>query len=132
MKHTLALLAALLFAPLAASYADGPRLIRPDEHKQLVLDSRVIVSSRNARLMPGSVIKDTRNPLMPADKPWENALNNLYPNVLWDEPERVFKLWYKCVLADKDVIAKMDHPSTVHDVGWYLLYATKSSNWSLL
>jgi len=79
---------------------------------------------KSTLIMPGSVIKDTRNPLMPADKPWENALNNLYPNVLWDEQERVFKLWYKCVLADPDVIAKMDQPSTVHDVGWYLLYAT--------
>jgi hypothetical protein len=33
-------------------------------------------------------------------------------------------MWYKDVLADKNVIAQMDGPSTVHDVGWYLLYAT--------
>lgn len=124
MTRTLAFFTTLLLAPLARLPADAPRLVPPDEHKQLVLDSRVIVSSQNARLTCGSVIKDTRNPLMPADKPWENALNNLYPNVLWDEQERLFKLWYKCVLADPGVIAKMDRPSTVHEVGWYLLYAT--------
>jgi hypothetical protein len=107
--------------------ADAPRLIAPDEHKQLVLDTRVIVSARNARLVPGAVTKDARNPLLPADKPWENAMNNLYPNVLWDEQEAVFKLWYKCVLSDKEVIAKMDGPSTVHEVGWYLLYATSKN-----
>ena len=40
-------------------------------------------------------------------------------------PERrLFRLWYKCVLADKEVIAKMMPPATVHDVGWFLLYAT--------
>lgn len=104
--------------------AEMPRLIPPDQKKHLVLDSRVIVSASNARLVPGAVVKEPRNPLLHADQPWENALNNLYPNVLWDEQERIFKLWYKCVLADKDVIAKMDAPSTVHDVGWYLLYAT--------
>ena len=72
---------------------------------------------------PGTMVKSERNPLLHADQPWENVLNNLYPNVLWDAEERVFKMWYKCVLADKEVIAKMDGPSTVHDVGWYLLYA---------
>jgi hypothetical protein len=105
-------------------FAAVPRLVVPDEKKHLVLDSGVVISARNARLAPGTLVKDERNPALHADQPWENALNNLYPNVLWDAEERVFKLWYKCVLADKDVIAKMDGPSTVHDVGWYLLYAT--------
>lgn len=92
--------------------------------KLLVLDSRVIESAENAKLMPGTVTKHAGNPLFQADKPWENSLNNLYPNVIWDEEHAVFKMWYKCVLADKEAIAQMDGPSTVHDVGWYLLYAT--------
>lgn len=112
----------LALVPLAV--AGEPHLVHPDPHKQLVLDPRVIASVENARLVPGTIEKEPRGVLLPADKPWENATNNLYPNVLWDEDERVFKLWYKCVLADPDVIAKMDAPSTVHDVGWYLLYAT--------
>jgi hypothetical protein len=74
--------------------------------------------------MPGTVTKHERNPLFQADKPWENSMNNLYPNVIWDDAEKVFKMWYKCVLADNDAIRKMDGISTVHDVGWYLLYAT--------
>jgi hypothetical protein len=78
----------------------------------------------NAKLVLGTPVKHADNPVMQADKPWENAMNNLYPNVIWDETEKIFKMWYKCVLADKEVIAQMDQPSTVHDVGWYLLYAT--------
>ena len=123
---------ALIVGAVAAA---EPRVISPphgaptrhvplDPLKQLVLDTRVIASSDNARLVLGTPVKDHRNPLLPADRPWENSFNNLYPNVLWDEEERIFKLWYKNVLADKDVIAQMDRPSTVHDVGWYLLYAT--------
>jgi hypothetical protein len=102
----------------------GPRLVSPDPDKLLLLDRRVVESVEGARLVPGRIEKEPRNPLFQADKPWENSLNNLYPNVLWDEEEQIFKLWYKCVLADPDAIAKMDGPSTVHDVGWYLLYAT--------
>ena len=92
--------------------------------KHLMLDSRVIERVVNAKLVLGTPEKHAENPLFQADKPWENSMNNLYPNVVWDDQEKVFKLWYKCVLADKEVIAQMDQPSTVHDVGWYLLYAT--------
>ncbi|MCP5556645.1 MAG: hypothetical protein H7A55_02725 [Verrucomicrobiaceae bacterium] len=91
--------------------------------KLLVLDSRVIERVENARLMPGSVSKHHGNPLFQADMPWENSLNNLYPNVIWDDEEKIFKMWYKCVLTDREAIGQMDRPSTVHDVGWYLLCA---------
>ena len=113
-----------LFLLAATSALAQPHQVVPDNLRHLMLDSRVVYRSVNAKLALGQVVKDKRNPLMQADKPWENATNNLYPNVLWDEQDQVFKIWYKCVLADKDVIAKMDGPSTIHDVGWYLLYAT--------
>lgn len=92
--------------------------------KLLLLDTRVIDGTQNARLVPGSVRKHESNPLFQADRPWENSLNNLYPNIVWDDEQQLFKMWYKCVLADGDAIQQMDAPSTVHDVGWYLLYAT--------
>jgi hypothetical protein len=115
---------ALLLACSPVAAEPKPRLVPTDPDKLLLLDRRVVDSVDNARLVPGEVVKEARNPLFQADKPWENSLNNLYPNLLWDEEEGLFKLWYKCVLADEEVIAKMDGPGTVHDVGWYLLYAT--------
>jgi hypothetical protein len=118
------LLAALVLISTATLQSAEPRLVRPDRTKHLLLDPRVVQSTENAKLTPGTIEKDARNPLFRADQPWENALNNLYPNVLWDEQEHVFKLWYKCVLTDKDVIAKMANPTTIHDQGWFLLYAT--------
>jgi len=98
--------------------------LQAQPQKYLMLDTRVIERVENAKLVLGSPVKHEGNPVIQADKPWENSMNNLYPNVIWDEQEKIFKLWYKCVLADKEVIAQMDRPSTVHDVGWYLLYAT--------
>ncbi len=107
-----------------AARAAAPQLVAPDRTKQLVLDPRVIQSVTNAKLTLGTIEKDPHNPLFRADQPWENALNNLYPNVLWDADAQRFKLWYKCVLTDKSVIAQMADPVTIHDQGWFLLYAT--------
>ena len=95
-----------------------------DPNKHLVVDTRVVQQTENLRLVQGSPSKHYANPLFVAEHRWENSLNNLYPNVLYDSESRQFKLWYKCVLADPEVIADMDRPSTIHDVGWYLLYAT--------
>jgi len=91
--------------------------------KHLALDSRLWDQKDHVRLTLGKVEKDPRNPLFTADKPWENALNNLYPNIVYDREEGCFKLWYKCVLADKEAVAKLNPPATIHDVGWLLLYA---------
>ena len=123
LSASLRLLLLVVTFPLALSAAE-PRILAPDDAKLLMLDTRVIERVENARLVLGRPEKEPRNPLLRADQPWENATNNYYPNVLWDAEEKIWKLWYKDVLADKDFIAKMDAPSTVHDVGWYLLYAT--------
>ena len=95
----------------------------PDPLKQVLLDPRVVAEATGSLLVMGTVQKAPSNPLFQADKPWENSLNNLYPNVVFDPERKLFRLWYKCVLADKDAIAKMMPPATVHDVGWFLLYA---------
>ena len=108
----------------AALHAAEPLLVTPQDDKLLMLDTRVIEHAENAHLVLGTPEKAAENPLVPSDQPWENATNNYYPNVTWDAEAKLWKMWYKDVLADKDVIALMDGPSTVHDVGWYLLYAT--------
>ena len=78
-----------------------------------MLDTRVIDHAENARLVLGVPEKEPRNPLLPVDQPWENATNNYYPNLLWDAEERVWKLWYKDVLADKSVQEKMINAGVV-------------------
>lgn len=118
------LLLFLLLSMVSQARAGETVTVRPSATKHLMLDDRVIDHVEHARLSQGVVEKDSHNPLFTADKPWENALNNLYPNIVYDADAKVFKLWYKCVLADKDLIAKMMPPATVHDVGWFLCYAT--------
>lgn len=109
---------------LVGSVSAAPPVSLQDADKQLVIDRRVIERAEGVELVQGRIEKHPANPLFQADRPWENSLNNLYPNVVFDAEAGLFKLWYKCVLADADAIAKLDPPRTVHDVGWLLLYAT--------
>jgi hypothetical protein len=92
--------------------------------KHLVLDSRVIAQTNGVRLVLGHLEKDPHNPLFQADRPWENALNNLYPNVAYDAQQHLFKLWYKDMLPDNDVVQKMSPSRIIAHVGWFSLYAT--------
>ncbi|MBI4582828.1 MAG: hypothetical protein HY717_02170 [Planctomycetes bacterium] len=62
--------------------------------KYLLLDSRIIDSVANAKLVLGKVKKHPANPLFGEDKPWEPRYDNMYPNVIYDEEEQVYKCWY--------------------------------------
>jgi len=96
-----------------------------DPLKQLVFDTRVIEKTEGVRLALGQVVKDSRNPLTQPDKPWENALDNVYPNLIYDEQDHLFKLWHKCVLDEPAIAAKQESPPLlINGVAWYLCYAT--------
>ena len=67
----------------------------------LLLDSRIVERTKNARLAVGKVQKDERNPLFAEDKPWEPRFDNLYANVLYDEDENLYKCWYSPFIIDE-------------------------------
>ncbi len=60
----------------------------------LLLDATRIERTDNIRIAVGQVEKSPANPLFGEDRPWEPRFDNMYPNVAWDEGERVFKCWY--------------------------------------
>jgi len=118
----LTLLFVCLWGQDVGSAASFPSLVNVRKH--LVLDTRLIAQTNDVRLVLGRVEKDPHNPLFPADRPWENSLNNLYPNIAYDQDQGLFKLWYKDMLCDQGVINKMMPPRIIVSVGWFLLYAT--------
>ncbi|HSW45106.1 MAG TPA: hypothetical protein VLM89_06000 [Phycisphaerae bacterium] len=73
------------------------------ETKYLLLDSRVVEKTENTRLVLGTAKKDAGNPLFVEDKPWEPRFDNLYPNVLYDEQEKLYKCWYSPFIIDEAV-----------------------------
>ncbi|MCH8046844.1 MAG: serine hydrolase [Planctomycetes bacterium] len=70
-------------------------------NRYLVLDSRIIESKENAKLTPGVVKKNENNPLFVEDKPWEPRYDNMYPNVIYDEEEKLYKCWYCPFIVDR-------------------------------
>ena len=67
----------------------------------LLLDSRIIDSTTNTKLKLGLVNKHPANPLFVADKPWEPRYDNMYPNVIFDEEEQLYKCWYCPFIVDE-------------------------------
>ena len=62
--------------------------------KYLLLDSRIVDTVTGAELVLGKVTKHKANPMLTIDKPWEVTVNNLYPNVLYDEQCELYRCWY--------------------------------------
>jgi hypothetical protein len=74
--------------------------------KYLVLDTRIVNKIDNLHLVSGSVSKSGKNPLFSEEffseppKRWEARYDNMYPSVVYDKPEKLFKLWYNCFVQD--------------------------------
>lgn len=73
---------------------------RDNDPRRLFLDSRLIAKAERIRLVLGTVIKDPHNPLFDQDKPWEPRFDNLYPNVIYDAEDSIYKCWYTPYLID--------------------------------
>jgi hypothetical protein len=67
--------------------------------KILLLDSTLIERSENIRIAVGRPGKFPGNPLFGEDRPWEPRFDNMYPNVIWDETDRLFKCWYNLLVV---------------------------------
>ena len=70
--------------------------------KYLLFDSRIIAKTENTTLCLGNIEKDPYNPLFGEELPWEVRFDNMNPNVLFDQQEEVFKLWYNVFIVDEN------------------------------
>lgn len=69
--------------------------------RYLLLDTRIVESADNAKLALGTVKKNKNNPLFGADKPWEPRYDNMYPNVIYDDQDKIYKCWYFSFIIEK-------------------------------
>lgn len=68
--------------------------------KYLLLDDRNIDTADNAALAIGTAVKHPRNPLFGEDKPWEQRYDNMYASVIYEEDDRLYRLWYNPFIKD--------------------------------
>jgi hypothetical protein len=85
----LAVLCALL--PVRARTA-GP--VEIGSAAQLFVERSLVHSAEGVGFTLHPAEKHPANPLLKADQPWEGWRLGLYGNVLYDEGERLFKMWY--------------------------------------
>lgn len=73
----------------------------------LLIDPRAIEWRDKARLALCQVEKSRVNPLFREEgcakppKAWEARLDNVYPSVIYDADEQIFKCWYKSFIVDE-------------------------------
>ncbi|MFP6691585.1 MAG: hypothetical protein VB875_01100, partial [Pirellulales bacterium] len=88
-------------AIISANGARGNEIRGPQRTRYLLLDARVVDSAENAKLVLGTVKKNGNNPLFGEDRPWEPRYDNMYPNVIHDEEENLYKCWYCPFIVDE-------------------------------
>jgi hypothetical protein len=91
MRAASSFLIFLLFAASGFSI-DSPLAI--GSKSQLVADRTWIHTSENVSFTLHPAEKHPSNPLVKADQPWEGWRIQVYGNVLYDEEEKLFKMWY--------------------------------------
>jgi hypothetical protein len=94
---------ATLWTPSSAAPAEAPSEPRPSiwkspfdvgNHAQLFIDQVLVRRSDGCSFRLHPAVKHPRNPLMRADREWEGWRVEIYGSVLYDEDERLFKMWY--------------------------------------
>lgn len=72
-----------------------------DHHRQLFIDDYIIDTTENInrRLIPLS--KNTNNPLVVADQPWEARMAVPQGSVIYDEEDDIYKMWYTTDIQPK-------------------------------
>ena len=88
----------MAFAVVLCSFPASGALGRD---RYLLLDSRIVEKTENAKLSLGTVKKDQRNPLFKEDRPWEPRFDNVYANVIYDREDNLYKCWYSPFIIDK-------------------------------
>jgi predicted GH43/DUF377 family glycosyl hydrolase len=85
---------------LSCGWAEDDNPPVPERNRYLLLDTRIVEKTENARLTLGEVEKHEGNPLFEEDKPWEKRYDNLYANVTFDEQDGLYKCWYNPFIVD--------------------------------
>ena len=96
---------------------------RPIPQKRLFLDNRIIAKTENCELRVGTVKKHAANPLFGEQYEWESRFDNLYPNVIYDQEEKLFKIWYFTWTYDP---ATTDVPRNKRKPGTYMKVRNES------
>jgi hypothetical protein len=84
--------ASIILAALSAAEPVSPFNVA--DKSQLFVDQVLVRETRNVSFTLVPARKHPANPLVKADQPWEGWRLEIYGNVIYDEDEKLFKMWY--------------------------------------
>jgi len=94
LRHQLpALICVAFLVPAAAS----ARPLHIAQERQLFVDDYIVEGVENVAFTLHQPEKHPGNPVLLADKPWEAKSVALYGTVLFDDEEKLFKMWYRAI-----------------------------------
>ena len=91
----------ILFFTGAIAFVSGDVVLAAEppivvgEYRQLFVDDHLVAHMRGVKRVLNQAKRHPHNPLMVADRPWEGTYVFLFGTVLYDEAEKMFKMWYK-------------------------------------
>ena len=62
--------------------------------KQLFIDDYIIDELSGAEKVLNQPVKHPRNPILVSDQPWETVWHPNHGSVMYDQEEKIFKMWY--------------------------------------
>jgi len=93
MRTVVSILACAVFA--GAVLAEEPASpFSVADKSQLFVDQVLVREADNVSFNLVRAQKHPENPVVRADKPWEGWRLEIYGNVIYDEEEQIFKMWY--------------------------------------
>jgi hypothetical protein len=69
---------------------------------QLFVDKVLVHDAQGVSFTLHPAQRHSANPILKADQPWEGWRVEIYGNVLFDEDEKIFKMWYLCEPMNRD------------------------------
>jgi hypothetical protein len=93
--HTSLLMGAcLLMASSAVLLGESVSPFPVGDRAQLFVDQLLVRSADNVTFTLHPAQKHPQNPLVKVDKPWEGWRLEIYGSVIYDEDDKLFKMWY--------------------------------------
>ena len=119
MKHSITMIAVFFFLWALTAMGETPGIPISDQ-PQLFLDDYLVRSMDNLKRTLEKPAKETANPLIVRDRPWERRVIEIYGTVLYDPAVEKYRCWY---LGNESKNGIPDNPAHPVTAEYYTCYA---------
>ena len=105
VSNTIYTICFLLISAISASADEtvkpGGEVISIGQYRQLFIDDHLIEKTENITRRINPVNKYSNNPIVQADRSWENRMTVPQGSVIFDSEDQIYKMWYTTDIQSK-------------------------------